>query len=118
MGWRHNLQLLQRLQYRILRIINKNHFALDYLPLRLEQLYSLETLTYHYQELKHTFLQSESITRNKSIIVPLRHKSISAKNSCIKAIVLFNSLPNELKKRSTSTKSIKRKLKIWIFSNI
>ena len=43
------IEPLQNLQKRILRIIYKNRFPDSSRPLNIEQLYTLECLTYHYQ---------------------------------------------------------------------
>ena len=51
------------------------------------------------------------------ILVPLKYRTISSKNSYLMAITLFNSLPNELKQLK-DTYSRKRKLKEWTIKNI
>lgn len=108
-----NLSLLQNIQNRILKIVNKNKFVVSNNPLNLSQTFSYEALRYHFSTLKNLFVHSNSITRNKSIQLPNRKRNISSKNSYIKAIQLFNTLPNELK-TLISPASITKQLKKWI----
>lgn len=110
------LSLLQNLQKRLLKIINKNNFIIDRNPLSIGQLYALESLYYHYNNLQSKYQNSNSKTRNKSIQIPTRYKTVSIKSSLAKAISLFNSLPNELK--NLQIKDKKKKLKIWIMHNV
>ena len=107
--------LLQNLQYKLLKIMNKNNFNKHRNPMNLEQIYALESLTYHYDDLKSRYLASNSITRKKYIQIPRRNKTVSSKNSYIKAINLFNNLPNDLKSLCTQNK--KNKLKDWLLLN-
>ena len=82
----------------------------------LDQIFSYEPLTYHYEELQLAFINSKSTTRMRSIQFPRRHLTISTKNSFIKTIMQFNNLPNKLKTiRHKHTKKIK--LKEWIRGN-
>ena len=54
-AWRgkysNSKSLLNRLQIRLLKIINKNKFALVKNPMSLDQIFSYESLTYHYEKL-------------------------------------------------------------------
>ena len=74
-----------------------NKFTLVKNPMSLDQSFSYESLTYHYEKLQVVFINSNSTTREKSIQIPKRHLTISTKNSFIRAIMQFNNLPNELK---------------------
>ena len=57
--------LLNRLQIRLLKIINKNKFTMDKNPMSLDKIFSYESLSYHYEELQSAFIKSNSITRKK-----------------------------------------------------
>ena len=88
---------LLNFQKRILKIVNKNTFlSQDDYPLTLEQLYTFESLWYHYNNLKNQFINSSSITRNKNLIIPKTKRKISNKNSYYRALMIYNQLPNEL----------------------
>ena len=64
--------LLDSLQKRLLKIININKFTGDKNPMSLDQIFSYESLSYHYEELQSAFINSNSITRNKSILIPMK----------------------------------------------
>lgn len=115
-AYSNSLQLLQNHQNKLLKIVNKKKFNANN-PLNLQQLFALESLKYHYDELKNKFLNLNSITRNKSILIPKRSKTISIKNSRIRAISVFNSIPNELKVLNNEF-ARKRKLKKWVALNL
>jgi hypothetical protein len=115
-AYKGRTRLLQGLQNRLLKIINKNNFIQHKYPLTIEQTFVYEAIIYHYKELKDQYLNTEKITRNKSLQIPKRQKNISIKNSYIRALMLYNKLPNELK-ALTSKNIIKTKLKIWIKEN-
>ena len=84
--------------------------------MNVDQIFSYESLSYHYEELQSAFINSNSNTRNKSIQIPRRYLNINIKNSHIRAIIQFNNLPNELKKiRNKHSK--KTKLKKWVKGN-
>ena len=102
---------------RILKIVNKNNFLShnDY-PLTLEQLYTFESLWYHYNNLKKQFINFSSITRNKNLIISKTKRKISNKNSYYRALMMYNQLPNELKILDTSKKKSKTVLKSLIKS--
>lgn len=112
-AYKGRIRSLQGLQTRLLKIISKNSFLTDKYPMSIEQSFQYESLSYHYNELQSLYLESNSITRNKSIQLPKRYKKVSIKNSYIRAISAFNNLPNELKTLSSKF-SIKTKLKKWI----
>ena len=57
------------------------------------------------------YLESSSITRNKSIAIPKSDKTISIKNSYINAIMILNSLPNEYKTLNSKKSFTKKNLK-------
>lgn len=114
-AYNNNLNTIQRLQTRILKIISKNRILTNY-PLRLEQMFAYESLLYHYKSLSSLYTNSKSITRNKSINLPVIKKSIHSKNSYIKAISLFNKLPNHMK--TYNNIFYKKKIfKKWIVEN-
>lgn len=71
----------------------------------------------YYNDLKMQYLNSTSITRNKSIIVPVSKKRISDKNCYLKAISVFNALPNNLKVLEIGKSSQINIIKEWIKSN-
>ena len=68
---------LQRVQYRILKIINKNRFIQNQ-PMNIKQLFAYTSLLTNYSTLKELYLNSNSKTRNKSIAIPkIKNKSIA-----------------------------------------
>ena len=91
------LGLLQNLQNRLLKIINKNKFIASENPLNLEQLFTFNSLMYHYESLKQKFITSTSVTRKKLIVLPKNKKAISNKCNYVTAVRTFNELPNEYK---------------------
>lgn len=115
-AYRNNRDLLQNLQRKILKIINKNTFYTQDNPPNLEQLFTFEALKIHYSDLKTKFENSTSVTRNKSLILPKNNKRVSDKKSYNKAIITYNSLPNELKILDINKVSAKSKIKKWIKS--
>ena len=72
--------------YSTSKIINKNKFIGDKNPRSLDQIFSDESLSYYYEELQSAYINSNSITRNKSIQIPRRYLNISIKSSHMKAI--------------------------------
>ena len=86
-----------KLQIRLLKMIYKNKFAVDKSPMSIDQIFTYESLSYHYEDLQTTYINSNSNTRKKSIQIPRRNLTVSIKNSYIRAITQFNNLPNELK---------------------
>lgn len=111
------LNMLQSLQNKILKIIFKNRQEIENYPLNIEQLFTLESLKFHYAVLKDLFVNSTSVTRNKNIQLPKMNKTLSSKNSKIRAITTFNMLPNELKTLNSNA-IVKKKIKIWIRQNL
>ena len=110
------LKQLQNLQNRLLKIVNKNKFIHGKYPLNIDQLFTYESILYHHKELKDQYENSDRNTRNKSILLPRRNKTISIKYSYIRAIVYYNKLPKEMKILKI-TKSSKTKIKKWILEN-
>ena len=84
--------MLQRLQNRLLKIINKNKFVANDNPLNLKQLFTFNSLMYHYETLQKKFITSTSITRKKLIKLPKSKKAISDKSNYVTAIRTFNEL--------------------------
>lgn len=113
-AYNNNLQLLQTVQNKILKVINKNNPCVMNNPVNLEQLFTIESLNYHYASLRDKYLTSTSITRNKIIPLPKINKRISTKHSYNKAIKTFNLLPNDLKCLVHNKKIIKKKLLKWL----
>ena len=110
------LGLLQRLQNRLLKIINKNKFVANDNPLNLEQLFTFNSLMYHYETLQKKFIISTSITRKMLIKLPKSKKAISDKCNYVTAIRTFNELPNEYKVLKMNEKN-KNKIKTWLVHN-
>ena len=80
-AYSNTLNILKNLQRKPKKIINKNKFiAHSNLP-NIEQLYAIESLNIHYDNLKCQFVNSKSITRNNSILIPIRQKAVSNKCS-------------------------------------
>ena len=65
---------------------------------------------FHYNDLRKKFIDSKSVTRNKSLLMPEINKSINFKNNDIVVMKLFNEFPNELKTLNLSNKNLKKKL--------
>ena len=80
-AYSNSINLLKRLQIRLLKIVNKNKFITDTNPIYLDQILAYESLSYHYNELQLIYLTSNKTTRNKSIQILKRVKTISSKNS-------------------------------------
>lgn len=112
-----SLYPIQKLQNRIMKIISKKHFQIDNYPLRIDQVYLLESLYFYYEQFKNNFLESTSKTRKKNINLPSITKTSYRKSSYITGLKIFNFLPNNLKTLNTSTIGIKTKLKNWIRNN-
>ena len=83
--YKTTLTLLQNIQIKILKVITKNHFSLEN-PLNIKQIFALESIMFHYDKLKQMSSMSESITRNKNLLLPKMNKAISDKNSYTVAI--------------------------------
>ena len=64
-AYSNSKNLLNRLQIRLLEIINKNKFTLVKYPIGLDQIFSYESLTCHYEKLQLAFINSNSTTRKK-----------------------------------------------------
>ena len=79
----------------------------------IDEIFTYESLSCHYEELRTTYINSNSKTRKKSILIPRRHLTVSIKNSYIRAITHFNNLANELK-TIRNKNSRKLKLKQWV----
>ena len=47
-SYNNNVNQVQRLQNRILKLINKNTFEIDKMPCNIRQLFTLESLVYHW----------------------------------------------------------------------
>ena len=108
-----NLQILQTVQTRILKIINKDTFQTN-TPLNLIQLFAYKSLRYNYEKFKQQYSTSSSTTRRKVIIPPKYDERLSTKSSYIKAINISNKLLNEKKTLDLRKKSNKKKLKYCV----
>ena len=80
-----NMTRLQNIQTRILKIIHKNYFV-ENTPLNIRQVFTLEALMYHYEDLKEIYKISNSKIRNKSIQLSKTEKAVSNKNSYMVAL--------------------------------
>ena len=116
-AYRNNLQLIQSLQNRILKVVYKNTFP-QKKTMTIIQMFTFECLKYYYKELKELYINSTRKTRNKSIILPKQYRTVSDKNNHIKAIATYNLLPNELKIIDIGKKANANKIKEWISKNI
>ena len=112
-AYNNSTEVLQRVQNRILKIINKNSFIQNH-PMNIKQLFAYTSLISNYSTLKELYLNSNSITRKKSIAVPKRNKTVSEKSNYITSIKIFNGLPNDMKTLDLTKISAKEKLKRWI----
>ena len=63
----------------------------------IKQLFTWDCLKYYYNAMKNIFTNSNSKTRNKTILLPKIDKRVSEKNNQITAIKTFNQLPNDFK---------------------
>ena len=84
--------LLQRMQNKVFKIINKNNFVTEKIPCNLDQQYYLEALMYNYKAFKQKFTESQSKTRKKRLQLPKTNKASSSKSSIVNSMFLFNSL--------------------------
>ena len=101
------INMIQQIQNKLLKIIAKNQF-------QVHQMFTLESLCYHYNNLKDAFHSIKRNTRNKSLQLPKMSKAISDKNSLVIAMRTFNKLPNDLKILTYKSR-IKYKLKQKLF---
>ena len=92
-AYNNNLTLLQKIQTRILKFINKNNFLAN-IPLNVNQLFTLEALVYHYEDLSAIYKVSKSKTRKKCIQLSITKKAISNKSSYLVDLKTFNSPMN------------------------
>lgn len=114
-----NLNMLQRLQTKLTKIVFNSDASVDKMPLNMKQLFAFDSLTYHYNKLKDLYCNSTSITRNKNLPLPKISKAVGSKSSIYKATYAFNSLADELKTlNNVKSKSYKSKLKKWIKTNL
>lgn len=111
----NQLNALQRLQCRLLKLVNKNMFFDSKNPLNLRQLFTLNAIIYHYDVLVNTYINSSSITRHRPIQLPIYNKRIMNKSSYFMAIKIFNVLPQKLK--TLRIRNRKKQLKKWISNN-
>lgn len=116
-GYNNCINQIQRIQKRILKIINKNQFLLQR-PLTVKQLFYLKAISYYYYVLKNKYIKNTRNTRNKNIQLPKMNKNISKKNSNYVAIKIFNMLSKDLKVMELSKSVIKKRLKHFISENI
>ena len=109
------IKIIQQIQNKLLKIIAKNKFQVHNTPLKVEQMFTLESLCYHYNNLKDAFLTIKRNTRKKSLQLPKMTKAISDKDSLVEAMRAFNELPNDLKILNYKKSTIKYKLKQKLF---
>lgn len=116
-AYQNSLYPLQLLQNKIMKIISKKTFININYPLTLSQLFALESIAFHYNELRETLNSSKSSSRRKIVQLPKITKTLYRNCNYFVAIKLFNSLPSELKNMGTSLKNKKKKLGEWIKCN-
>ena len=75
------IKRIQQIQNKLLKIIAKNKFQVRNTSLKVEQMFTLESLCYHYNNLKDAFLAIKRNTRNKSLQLPKMTKATSDKES-------------------------------------
>lgn len=115
-AYQNSLLLLQQVQNRLIKLMNKNFFV-EKNPLSIKQTFAFEALIYYYNMNKHKYINSNSITRYKLIQIPKTQKGVSDKNSYIRSIKLFNSLPNVYKELVIEKVVNKNKIQDWIRTN-
>ena len=86
--------------------------------MNINQLFTYESLKYHYKTLRNLYLTSKSITRNKNIILSKNKKRVSNKNSYSRAIITYNNLPNDMKTLDIDKEASQQRLKNLIKSVI
>ena len=74
-AYKNKLNLLQQLQTRLLNIANKNIFNEHKIPLNVTQLFTLESLIYHYLTLRDIYTKTKRNTRDKNTQLPRNKKS-------------------------------------------
>ena len=55
-AYSNSINLLKRLQIKLLKIVNKNKFITDKNPIYLDKIFAYESLSYHYNELQLIYL--------------------------------------------------------------
>ena len=110
----NNMKLIQSIQNKILKIINKNKFPQTNPSLKIKKLFQFESISFYSTTLRKKYINSASKTRNKSIQLPECDQRISDKNSYDEAIRVFNRLPKVLKVMTFSRQLVKKKLKMFI----
>ena len=86
--------------------------------MNIKQLFTRDCLKYYYKEMKNIFINSNSKTRYRAILLPKIEKRVSEKNNYITAIMTFNILSNELKNQDIDKRTTINNLKKWIVNNI
>ena len=76
--YKNNQHLLQNIQNRLLKLVFKNTF-LQNQPMNTKQLFTWDCLKYYYNEIKNIFLNSNSKTRNKAILLSKIDKTVIEK---------------------------------------
>ena len=67
--------MIQQIQNKLHKIITKNQFQVRNTPLKVYQMFTLESLSYHYNNLKDAFHSIKRNTRNKSLQLPKMSKA-------------------------------------------
>lgn len=102
-----SLNGLQSRLHRILALKGTNHFTV-------KQKFIYESLLFKFAELKNIWINSESITRNKSIALPKCKLKVGKKCHNFAAIGSFNGLPESIKTTTVKNNTFKKKVKEWI----
>lgn len=117
-AYENSISILQNIQNKVLKIIKKNNFLELQTPLSIRQSFHLQSINHHYEKLRKLYSASKSSTRYKSLQLPKNSKTVSNRNSELVAIKIFNKLPISMKNLTESKKSIKKKLKKFILSQL
>ena len=109
------IEPLQRLQYRILRLIKVNDNMKK--PLNFTQMFKLESTIFYYQEIQSHYNKNFK-TRKQTIFLDKINKTTAFKNNKTIANKCFNELPKELKNLKCNNKKVlKQKIKKFLYEN-
>ena len=64
-AYSNSKNLLIKLQIRLIKIINKNKFTVDKNPMSIDQIFTYESLSYHYEDLQTTYINSKATLGKK-----------------------------------------------------
>ena len=104
------LNSLSSIQSKIIKIIFRNVNTKNK-PLTIKQNFLLLSVLHEYELLSNLYLNSNSKTRNQSIILPKHSLKITKKQYKYKAIIIFNTFPVNMKTLKSMNKKSKTKRK-------